>query len=542
MTKFSGRTATARREVRPTSPITTTGPGVTAEGAKGYVRDPKSELFLLAVTNMVGEDTFYEKAADRDARFRSLVHQVADQDPTWLRSFIPWLRNTANMRTASVVAAAEYAAARAPGASHVIGDTLARADEPGELVGYWLQTHGGVNHLPFTFKKGLAQATRRLYTERAVMKYDGQRGGMRFADVLALAHPRPTDEAQRRLFFHLHAARRGNVADPARYRGEGEYETPAALAANTQLMEVPEDQRRTLIRSDEGKRLYGQARWDWERLSGWLPGGMDAEAWEFAIPRMGYMALLRNLRNFDDAGISHDARTRVMEKLGDPAEVLSSRQFPFRFFSAYDATKSVTWGVTLETALDLSVSNIPRLSGRTLVLVDVSSSMAAALSRKSTVPRSVVGALFGVATWKRCGEGDLVAFGSDSEAFPLRPGTSVLRAVESFRDRYSVGRYDNNVVGHGTEAYKALARHYDGHDRVVIFTDCQFFPHGASEQAVESKVPLLYCFNLAGYQVGGFEAGRPGRHELGGFSDSTFKLMQLVEQYQSGSWESLFAG
>ena len=36
---------------------------------------PESELFLLAATNMVGEDTFYERADERDARFVELVHR-----------------------------------------------------------------------------------------------------------------------------------------------------------------------------------------------------------------------------------------------------------------------------------------------------------------------------------------------------------------------------------------------------------------------------------------------------------------------------------
>ncbi|MFO7251854.1 MAG: TROVE domain-containing protein, partial [Actinomycetes bacterium] len=42
-----------------TSPVRTEQvPSVrTHEGAPGYARDAKSELFLLAVSNMVGEDT-----------------------------------------------------------------------------------------------------------------------------------------------------------------------------------------------------------------------------------------------------------------------------------------------------------------------------------------------------------------------------------------------------------------------------------------------------------------------------------------------------
>jgi len=58
MTKFNGTTT---RTATGTSPVKTasTATGVTFEGAPGYARDRKSELFLLAVTNMVGEATFY---------------------------------------------------------------------------------------------------------------------------------------------------------------------------------------------------------------------------------------------------------------------------------------------------------------------------------------------------------------------------------------------------------------------------------------------------------------------------------------------------
>ena len=76
MTKFSG---TARRPLRAnlTAPIKTGHQRTrTFEGGAAYVRDAESELFLLAATNMVGEDTFYERAADRDRRFVDLVHHV----------------------------------------------------------------------------------------------------------------------------------------------------------------------------------------------------------------------------------------------------------------------------------------------------------------------------------------------------------------------------------------------------------------------------------------------------------------------------------
>ena len=69
--------------------------------------------------------------------------------------FIPWLRNGANMRTASLVAAAESLKARLD-ASKLAGNeqpaagrgrsrpcrALQRADEPGELLAYWPSRHG----------------------------------------------------------------------------------------------------------------------------------------------------------------------------------------------------------------------------------------------------------------------------------------------------------------------------------------------------------------------------------------------------------------
>ena len=96
--------------------------GLTHEGAPGYARSAKSELFLLAVAYMGSDGTFYESGRERDARFAGLVRQVAIEDPAWADGFIGWLRDGANMRTASLVAAAEAVKARldaaCPGPPH----------------------------------------------------------------------------------------------------------------------------------------------------------------------------------------------------------------------------------------------------------------------------------------------------------------------------------------------------------------------------------------------------------------------------------------
>ena len=129
MVKFSGTTRRPRR-TNPTASIRTTFRRTrTHEGGEAHVPDPRSELFLLAATNLVGEDTFYERATDRDARFRALVHEVTAVDPAFLAGddpdagrigLIQYVRQALGMRSAAVVLAAEYVAAGGPGGRSVV--------------------------------------------------------------------------------------------------------------------------------------------------------------------------------------------------------------------------------------------------------------------------------------------------------------------------------------------------------------------------------------------------------------------------------------
>jgi hypothetical protein len=202
MAKFSSSTAVKRQRPVLKSPVKTTGRGApTFEGAAGFSRDPKSDLFLLAVTNMVGENAFYEDAKTRDERFATLVHTVTQEDPEWVAAFIPYLRKEFFMRSASVVAAAEYVAAGGPHGASVVASALQRPDEPGELLAYWHATYG--RNEPFAVKKGVARAVLRLYNENAALKYDGSGLGWRLGDVIERVHPRSQTDTQGELFKYL---------------------------------------------------------------------------------------------------------------------------------------------------------------------------------------------------------------------------------------------------------------------------------------------------------------------------------------------------
>ncbi|GAA1397512.1 TROVE domain-containing protein [Catellatospora coxensis] len=493
--------------------------GVTAEGAPGFAREPKLELFLLAVSNMVGEQTFYELADERDARFRALVAKVAVADPEWFARFVPWLRLGANLRSASVVAALEGAkaqvAAGIPGSRAVVDAALQRADEPGEALAYWLSVHGRA--LPKPVKRGIADAAVRLYHERSLLKYDSEGRALRFADVLELTHPSPRDAAQGELFQH--------ALDRRHQRDNPIPEALRVLRAREQLMALPVEQRAAVL----DPQALAAAGMTWEALAGWRQGPLDAAAWSAVIPSMGYLALLRNLRNFDQAGVGDEVAAVVAAKLSDPDEVDRSRVLPMRFLSAYNAAPSLRWAYPLEQALQFALGNVPRLGGRTLILIDTSGSMNSSFSRDGSLRCWDAATMFGLALAARAAAATVVSFSNDTKLFDLRPGESVLKAVQRFKE----GGW---FFGGGTSTEHAVRKHYAGHDRVLILTDEQAHWHGSADvaAAVPAAVPV-YTWNLAGHRLGHTPvAGR--RHTFGGLTDAAFSMIGLIESGESAAW------
>ncbi len=511
-------------------PITaeTVPTGRTHEGGAGFAHDDKSELFLLAVANFIGEDTFYEKGEDQDNRYTALIHRVAVDDPEWTARFLRWLRTSANMRSASLTGGLEAASALRdagiPGGRQIVDSVLQRADEPGEALAYWTAVHGRA--VPKPVKRGIADAAARLYHERSLLKYDTASHAFRFGDVLDLTHPSPAPgkTGQGALFAYALDRRHGRETAP-----------PAVLTtvlANADLRRRAAREPAALLDRD----ALAQAGMTWEdalSLAG-INAGADAGAdkkrlWEAMIPSMGYMALLRNLRNFDEAGVGDDVASLVCARFTDPGEMARARQFPYRFLAAYENAPSLRWGPALDRALQMSLSNLPAIRGRSLILIDTSGSMSAGgFSARSTMSPVKAAAVFGVALAARGERVDLHGFADGVFRHEVRRGASVIREVDRFVRR--VGE-----VGHGTRIAEAIEATFRAHDRVLVFSDMQTFAGGSVTRSVPREVPI-YGFNLGGYRRTAFDAGTPGRFEFGGLTDATFRMIPLIEAGRRAAW------
>jgi len=508
----------------------------TFEGAPGYIRDAKSELFLLAVSHM-GEDSFYEKAGARDARLTSLVQQVAVDDPEWMTGFTGWLRSVAQMRTSSVMIAADAVKALLdagkPGGRKLASSALQRADEPGEILAYWRSRYG--RKLPIALNRGISDAVQRLYTEFALLKYDSRDAALRFGDVVELVNPRYHNKEYgtwRDALYRYAIERRHD-------RGNEVPEQLAMIRANAALRARAAEDPSVLL--DAGALKAAGMTWQ-DALS--LAGSKVSkrDLWAALIPSMGYMALLRNLRNFDEAGVPDEVAEQVAARLADPEQVARSRQFPFRFLSAYRAVPSLRWSYPLEKALNASLANVPALKGRTLVLVDRSPSMwGQNFSSRSDMPWADGAALFGAAVAVRAQNADLAEFWAHSKPVPVKAGESVLKLVERFSYRPHPG---------GTDIPAAVRRHLSaGHDRVIIITDEQTqagwlpsnmaFNGGSQPALIDDLIPQrvpLYMWNFGGYRSGAAPSGNGNRHTFGGLTDSAFRMIPLLESGRDATW------
>jgi hypothetical protein len=152
----------------------------------------------------------------------------------------------------------------------------------------------------------------------------------------------------------------------------------------------------------------------WEALAGWLQGPMDGGVGG-GHSVDGYFRPGAEPAELRQAGVSDAVAEQVARRIADPETVAKSRMLPFRFWAAFKHTDSLRWAHALEKALNLSLTNVPALRGRTLILVDRSPSMfpgyGFSTPNTSDITLAEQAAVFGAALAVRAADPTLVEFG-----------------------------------------------------------------------------------------------------------------------------------
>ena len=263
---------------------------------------------------------------------------------------------------------------------------------------------------------------------------------------------------------------------------------------------------------------------------------------------LGYMAILRNLRNLIEADVDMAVIDHVASIIGDAERVATSKQFPFSFVKAAKALNAEAiasstgighWGYSshmarakpafpkkveklvdaIVNAIEFSLGNLPKLGDSVWAIVDCSGSMqgdpfdtaclfAAAVAKASKAAKNF----------------QLTMFSDNAEMITIRRHDSVMSIYE---------KLIKNNKGGGTAlgaAIRMKGKLGFEPDTVIVFSDMQINQlHGGSEDPMKvfGKNVVKVAINMQPYtttpchEIGGWL-------QLAGFSEKLFDLIPAL--------------
>ena len=480
------------------------------EDARAYVMSPELELYTAVVATALSNN-FYEDKSGRISRIADLVRKVPHE---FTAKLAVYARNEMNLRSVPLLLIVELAKIHSGDnlVARTVEKCVRRADEIMELLMCYQFRNADktsrkkLNRLSRQIQNGLQKAFNN-FDEYQFAKYNRDNLEVKLRDALFLIHPKAKDEAQQLIF--------NKIADR---KLETPYTWETELSALGQQKFI----------SDEQKTEAFRQKWEELILSG----------------KVGYMALLRNLRNILQSNVSAEKVNIVASVLSNAEQVAKSKQLPFRFLSAYRELQKIDSPDTpflmsaLELAVKHSAANIAGFDQDTSVLLacDVSRSMRQPVSPKSTVQCYDIGLMLAMLLKSRCRRVVSGIFGENWKKVNLPD--NILQSTSELRNL-------EGKVGYSTNGYKVVDYLIDKKlilDKVMFFTDCQMYDSTHKSNSLEKSwnryrqlAPnaKLYIFDLAGYGHSPLRMLNSDVYIIAGWSDKVFDVLAALDKGES---------
>lgn len=442
----------------------------THEGARAVRIGAEQELRRTIMACLLWEGSFYEGGVDVADRITALVPQV---DPEKVAQIASEARNKMKLRHAPLWLAVQMCRHKSHRSQvgKVLADVIQRADETAEFLSlYWKD---GKCKLAAQVKRGLAKAFVK-FDAYQLGKYNRD-GAVKLRDVLFLCHPKPKDDAQQETWNKL---------------TNGTLESPDT----------------------------------WEVA---LSGGADKKAtWERLIAenKLGALALLRNLRNMDQAGVSEATVRNAL------TTCKTDRVLPFRFIAA--AKHAPRFEDALEVCMYRCLAQAEKLTGKTVLILDVSGSMGGRLSDKSEMDRLDAAAGLAILARELCEHPVIYATaGNDCERIHA---TELLPPRRGFALRDTFRKAARQLGGGGIFLRQVMDFTRDKEksaDRVIVFTDEQDCDQKLNPATAPRWGKANYLVNVANYKNG---IGYQDWVHIDGFSETVLDYIRCAEWQQAG--------
>ncbi len=439
---------------------------LTHEGAAAARITPLQELRRTVMTCMLWEPTFYESGESQAARIVELCKQVTPND---ICRVAIEARQKMYLRHVPLFLLVQLAKRcktepRVKG-GYSVGTFLQegvlacvqRADELAELLAmYWWDQPGAP--LAAGLKRGLRKAFQK-FSSYSLAKYD-RRGAVKLRDVMFLTHPIPYNDDQVGAFKGL---ANGTLAAPDTWEVE---------------LSAGKDKRETFTRLLQERKLGG-------------------------------LAVLRNLRNMIDAGVSKELIVNRLKE-GPFKKVL-----PFQFVTA--AKHAPLLESYIEAAMYQGITDLPVLKGSTVLLVDVSGSMDNNLSSRSQTSRIDAATGLAILLREKAEDGAIMTFSNTLVSVPPRRGFALRDAIAASQP------HAGTALGGALAKLQASPPPWGKIDRLIVITDEQ-----TNSLIPPAWISKSYVINVAGYKNGvGYHQGWT---HIDGWSEHVIDYIRMMEE------------
>lgn len=450
-------------------------------GGDAYSESPKLAFAGLLLTSFL-KDQFYRSAEEVYTDLLDLLEKV---DPVFAAKASIFARKEFGMRTITHVVAAELAqmAKGHPWTKGYFQKVIHRPDDMLEILAYTFRKYG--KYIPNAMKKGFREKLVQ-FDAYQLAKYKKTGAAVSMVDLVNLVHPYRTEAIDQLMKGTLKPA--------------DTWETGLTQAGQEAKTEEDKGQLKTMVWSDLLRNR-----------------------------KLGYFALLKNLRNIMEQ--APELIPLACEQLVNEKQIKKSLVLPFRFLTAFDeiAKHRNPLGQeflrAINEAATVSCKNVPQFEGKTLVLLDQSSSMTNLCAWHSSMTPIRVASLF-AAILVTALNADLICFEGSAHYELVEPGLPVL----------TLARRLNHAPGGSTNFHKPFRVMNRPYDRIIVLSDMQGWDErGTPMNAVYPDYcrtfgirPHLYSWNINDY--GDLQFPEDRIYCLAGWSDKVFELMGLCEQ------------
>ena len=447
---------------------------VNLAGGEAYMQNPKLELLSILLTSFAN-DQFYRSGDDTFDRLRQLLNQ---NNAMFAAKAAVFARTKFGMRSISHVLASELAKylSGEKWAKDFYNAIIYRPDDMMEIISYHKQ-HGKISN---AMKKGFAKAFDK-FDEYALAKYKGESRDFKLIDLVNLIHPIPVE--------------RNAEALASLVKGElKSFDTWETELSNAGQIANSEEEKEELKKGV------------WIKL--------------IREKKIGYFALLRNLRNIIEQ--APEIINEAIELLLNESLIKKSLVLPFRFTTAFEEIQKLNNGkiirevmIALNKAVDISVNNVPKFDGDTLVVLDTSGSMVGKPAQ--------IGSLF-AAVLVKSNNADLMTFSDRAYYQNVNYLDSTITISQSIR--FAMG---------GTNFHDIFRVTNKKYDRIIILSDMQGWIGYDTPtkdfnlyKQITGANPFIYSFDLNSY--GSMQFPENNVYCIAGFSEKIFDIMKLLEQ------------